>query len=199
MSSDYALGLTAASSRKPTMTLLLGAAGTGKTRCSLEAALKNPEIKQIVIIRKPLAFGAGYGFLPGTLDEKVEPWAKNIEKLCDDLGYNANQLKSSGKLVYASFEHIGGMTFDNAFIIIDEAQLCTWDELYVVCSRVGQYSWVTLTGDTLQKGSNVKDSGWDKLVRHVYDSKLATMQVIEFKDTNYRSELCGEVNKLFGR
>lgn len=192
----YKLALRTMQDKKDSVTLLIGPPGTGKTRSAIEAAL-NKNL-YIAIVRPPVSFGKGYGFLPGELENKVSPWVQNIKNIYYDLDKNPEVAIKNGELLFPSYEHVQGDTFHNTFIIIDEAENCTLKELYVLMTRAGRKSRVALCGDFAQVSETQKNSGLPRLAKMMGESRIKTMSVVDFTGAKcYRSELCGDVTDMF--
>ena len=132
--------------------LILGPAGTGKTYVTATCAadlytLK--EIDKIVITRPHVAVGKDIGYLPGTLEEKAQPWALPVlDVLVKHLGKGAvDTALKSGNIEVATLALMRGRSFDNAFIIVDEAQNIEIPEIKMLLTRVGEGSTIVLNGD----------------------------------------------------
>ncbi len=182
------------------MTIAIGPAGTGKSYISSMFAghyLKDDKhIDKIVITRPAVPTGNTIGLFPGTLEEKMEPWLKPIMDTVTQLlgrGVVESQLKN-GNIEIVPFDTIRGRSFDNAFIILDEAQNCTLSELKAFITRQGKYSKVVITGDETQSDLNGKGSGGLRtLLKLVEGSKGLSKHVcvVEFdSDDIVRSGLC---------
>lgn len=180
--------------KKDSITMLVGPPGTGKTRSAIEAAL-NKNL-QIVIVRPPVPFGKTYGLLPGELDNKISPWVENIKNILSELDVFPDKAIEEGDVIFASFEHLQGDTFHKSFIIIDEAENCTLQELYVVMTRIGRDSRMAICGDVNQMSSHQKNSGFAQLRDMMTGFK--SMNVVDFEDAKcYRSGLCADVTTMF--
>lgn len=142
-----------------------GSAGTGKTYGAVNAAMQGLEgkkFKTIIVTRPNVSFAKENGFLPGTDREKMAPWVRPIEQCMDELGYKANyreNLEKNGKLWFVPLEHIQGLTFHNAFIIVDEVQNMSFEQLRVFVSRQGRFSKIVLCGDIAQTSPMFHKSG----------------------------------------
>lgn len=133
----------------------LGPAGTGKTYISVALAikaLKNKEVKKIIITRPAVEAGENLGFLPGDLREKIDPYLRPIYDALDDMVpseklkyYEENRIIEIAPLAY-----MRGRTLDNAFILLDEAQNTTPMQIKMFLTRMGPNSKVIVTGDTTQ-------------------------------------------------
>lgn len=133
----------------------LGPAGTGKTYISVALAvraLKNKEVKKIIITRPAVEAGESLGFLPGDLKEKVDPYLRPIYDALDDM-IPKEKLKyymEHGVIEIAPLAYMRGRTLHKAFILLDEAQNTTPMQIKMFLTRMGPESKVVITGDTSQ-------------------------------------------------
>lgn len=141
--------------QKNHITFLTGPAGTGKTHVACGYAVRevaNGNAEQIVVTRPIVEAGESLGFLPGTLTEKVNPYLlplfDSITKLAGKAGKRRDEINAS--LVIAPLAYMRGRTFDNAVVVVDEAQNCTEEQLRLVISRLGKDSKIILAGDISQ-------------------------------------------------
>jgi phosphate starvation-inducible PhoH-like protein len=133
----------------------IGPAGTGKTYISVALAvraLKNKEVKKIIITRPAVEAGENLGFLPGDLKEKIDPYLRPIYDALDDMVppeklryYQENRIIEIAPLAY-----MRGRTLHNAFILLDEAQNTTTMQIKMFLTRMGPNSKVIVTGDQSQ-------------------------------------------------
>ena len=141
--------------RRNDMVFGIGPAGTGKTylACALAAnALKNKEVERIILARPAVEAGESLGFLPGDLQDKVDPYLRPIyDALYDLLGRdNALRLKEREVIEVVPLAYMRGRTLDNAFIILDEAQNTTCEQMKMFLTRMGFGSKIVVTGDVTQ-------------------------------------------------
>lgn len=134
----------------------VGPAGTGKTYvCGAMAAdmLLDGSIDQIVLTRPAVEAGESFGFLPGELDEKYEPYLQPFRDVLNErLGRSrVEYLIKSGDIETATLAHMRGRTFKNAFIILDEAQNVTKTQMKMFLTRIGEGCTVVVNGDLKQK------------------------------------------------
>ena len=143
----------------------IGAAGTGKTYlavCYAVTQLKKGNIDKIILTRPAVEAGESLGFLPGDLKEKVDPYLRPLyDALYDMLGVEAvSQLIEKQVIEIAPLAYMRGRTLENAFIILDEAQNATIDQLKMFLTRLGFNSKMIVTGDISQVDlPNSKRSG----------------------------------------
>jgi phosphate starvation-inducible protein PhoH and related proteins len=133
----------------------LGPAGTGKTYISVALAvraLKNKEVKKIIITRPAVEAGESLGFLPGDLRDKVDPYLRPIYDALDDM-IPKEKLKyymEHGIIEIAPLAYMRGRTLHKAFVLLDEAQNTTPMQIKMFLTRMGPESKVIITGDTSQ-------------------------------------------------
>lgn len=133
----------------------LGPAGTGKTYLAMAMAVdafRNNEIDRIILTRPAVEAGESLGFLPGDLQEKIDPYLRPLyDALFDILGYESYaKLVERGLIEVAPLAYMRGRTLDNAFIILDEAQNTTNEQMKMFLTRIGYGSKAIVTGDTSQ-------------------------------------------------
>lgn len=133
----------------------IGPAGTGKTYIAVAMAVnafKNKEIQKIILARPAVEAGERLGFLPGDLQEKVDPYLRPLyDALYDVLGReSALRLKEKEVIEVVPLAYMRGRTLDNSFIILDEAQNTTPEQMKMFLTRMGFGSKVVVTGDVTQ-------------------------------------------------
>ncbi len=141
--------------RNHELTFALGPAGTGKTYLAMAlavVALRNKEIERIVLTRPAVEAGEKLGFLPGDLNQKVDPYLRPLyDALYDMMGADAYQrLQERGVLEVAPLAYMRGRTLSESFIILDEAQNTTPEQMKMFLTRFGAGSKVVVTGDDTQ-------------------------------------------------
>lgn len=143
----------------------IGPAGTGKTYLAVVmavTALKNKEVNRIILTRPAVEAGEKLGFLPGDLQEKVDPYLRPLyDGLYDILGLEqAQRYIEKGVIEIAPLAYMRGRTLDDAFIILDEAQNTTPEQMKMFLTRIGFNSKAVVTGDVTQIDiSRPQDSG----------------------------------------
>ena len=138
-----------------TATFAVGPAGTGKTYLAIAmavVALKNKEIEKIILTRPAVEAGEKLGFLPGDLAQKVDPYLRPLyDALHEMLGVDAYQrLLERGAVEVAPLAYMRGRTLNDAFIILDEAQNTTSEQMKMFLTRMGMGSKMVITGDVTQ-------------------------------------------------
>ena len=141
--------------RNRDMVFGIGPAGTGKTylACAMAiTAYKNKEVERIILTRPAVEAGEKLGFLPGDMQEKVDPYLRPLyDALYDVLGPEAaGKLKEKGVIEVVPLAYMRGRTLDNSFIILDEAQNTTREQMKMFLTRMGFHSKVVVTGDITQ-------------------------------------------------
>lgn len=137
------------------ITFGIGPAGTGKTFLAIAMAakaLKNNSVSKIILTRPAVEAGENLGFLPGDLQEKIDPYLRPLyDSLYNILGYdNFLRLKEKGIIEVAPLAYMRGRTLDDAFIILDEAQNATNEQMKMFLTRIGFESKAVVTGDITQ-------------------------------------------------
>ncbi len=140
---------------KNTITLGIGPAGTGKTYLAVAAAVasfRNKEVNRIILTRPAVEAGERLGFLPGDLQSKVDPYLRPLyDALFDMLGTETyNKYLERGNIEVAPLAYMRGRTLDDSFIILDEAQNTSREQMKMFLTRIGFGSKVVITGDITQ-------------------------------------------------
>jgi len=134
------------------LTVALGPAGTGKTYLAVTAAveaLEEGRIDRIVLSRPAVEAGENLGFLPGDLHEKLAPYLRPLYDALNERigGKRVRQYLADGTIEIAPIAFMRGRTLNNAFVVIDEAQNCTYGQIKMLLTRLGWHSTMILTGD----------------------------------------------------
>ena len=133
----------------------IGPAGTGKTYLAMAAAVrafKAKEVNRIILTRPAVEAGENLGFLPGDLQNKVDPYLRPLyDALFEILGHDTyNNLFEKGLIEVAPLAYMRGRTLDSAFVILDEAQNTTNEQMKMFLTRLGYGSKAIVTGDVTQ-------------------------------------------------
>jgi len=141
--------------RKNGIVFGVGPAGTGKTYLAMAMAInafKNKEVSRIILTRPAVEAGESLGFLPGDLQEKIDPYLRPLyDALFEIMGPETYQkLMERGQIEVAPLAYMRGRTLDNAFIILDEAQNTTKEQMKMFLTRMGYGSKAIITGDVTQ-------------------------------------------------
>lgn len=186
------------------LVLGVGPAGTGKTmfacKVAMEHLLEN-RIKKIIITRPVVPLGNEMGFLPGTLEEKMDPW---LVPIYDSMKHNMtsksiNQMVHNKTIEICPLAYIRGRTFDETFLIADEMQNSSIMEMKTLLTRVGKDSKVVLTGDLDQSDIEDKNGLEDLLLKlQKENDNNGFFKLIEFDNNDIeRSELVKYILKLY--
>ena len=145
--------------RSNTLTFALGPAGTGKTYLAMAmavAALKRHEVGRIVLGRPVVEAGESLGYLPGTLQEKLDPYVRPLYDALFDMTdmEKGNALIEQGIIEIAPLAYMRGRTLNDAFVILDEAQNTTPEQMKMFLTRLGFRSRFVVTGDSSQRDLN---------------------------------------------
>jgi phosphate starvation-inducible PhoH-like protein len=137
------------------LTLAMGPAGTGKTYLAISAAvdaLEKGDVERIILSRPAMEAGESLGYLPGDMEEKMAPYLRPLfDALGDRLGgKRVRQYMNEGTIEIAPVGFMRGRTLNNAFVVIDEAQNCTYVQIKMLLSRLGWNSTMVVTGDPAQ-------------------------------------------------
>lgn len=166
----------------------VGPAGTGKTYLAMAMAIKsfkNNEVDRIILTRPAVEAGESLGFLPGDLQEKIDPYLRPIyDALFEILGYDQYlKLLERGLIEVAPLAYMRGRTLDNAYIILDEAQNTTNEQMKMFLTRIGYGSKAIITGDITQidlprgKKSGLKNA--NKILRNINGIEFMDFETID--------------------
>jgi phosphate starvation-inducible PhoH-like protein len=179
--------------------VLKGMAGSGKTLVAVQAALDmlfNKEIDKIIITR-PTVAKEDIGFLPGDLKEKMDPWLAPIYHNLYAL-YNKDKIEkelANENIEIVPFAFMRGRTFLNSFVIVDEAQNVTHDQMETVIGRLGKQSKMVICGDLAQIDlKNKKETGFSFLSR--IEEHVEGFRVMALKQ-NHRHEIVSPILKVY--
>lgn len=134
------------------LVVAVGPAGTGKTYIAIAKAIEALDagrIERIVLSRPAVEAGESLGYLPGDLEEKLAPYLRPLYDALSDRvgGKRLKTLLNDGSIEIAPVAYMRGRTLNNAFIVIDEAQNCTYGQIKMLLTRLGWHSTMVLTGD----------------------------------------------------
>lgn len=137
------------------LTLAIGPAGTGKTYLAMAAAISsllNKQVNRLILTRPAVEAGESLGFLPGALEEKVNPYLRPLYDALHSMVDvdRVRRLIDKGAIEVAPLAFMRGRTLDHAFVILDEAQNTTTDQMLMFLTRLGQGSRAVVTGDITQ-------------------------------------------------
>ena len=183
------------------ITVTMGCAGTGKTYCSAGTVAQlfmKGKYKKIVLTRANVPTGKSLGHFPGTIEEKMTPWLMPmLEVLTKAFGKGKYEyMLSKGEIEIQPIETIRGRSYENALVLVDEAQNLNMDELKAITTRIGENTKLVLMGDPAQ--SDVRNG--DDLVRFAHKVNQAGIElpVIQFGvDDIVRSDIVADLVRLF--
>ncbi len=162
-----------------------GPAGTGKTYVAVAKAveaLEKGQVSRIVLSRPAVEAGESLGFLPGDMEEKLSPYLRPLyDALSDRLSTKRlKALMAENIIEIAPIAYMRGRTLNNAYVVIDEAQNCTYVQLKMLLTRLGWHSTMVITGDPQQSDLLPGMSGLEDIANKL--DKLDTIKVINFSD-----------------
>lgn len=173
---------------KNDMLFAVGPAGTGKTYTAVALAvkaLKNKEVKRIILTRPAVEAGENLGFLPGDLKEKLDPYMQPLYDALNDMlpADKLNQYIENRTIQIAPLAFMRGRTLDNAFVILDEAQNTTESQMKMFLTRMGANAKFIITGDASQIDLPAKQSsGLLQALRLL--KKVEGISIIELDNTD---------------
>jgi len=187
---------------------LMGKAGTGKTLMAMAAGLKRTvldrEFRRLVVARPTVSMGRELGFLPGSLEEKLNPWMQPIHdalELLSDLNMGSDHRRStdlmrSGTIVVEALSYIRGRSIAHQFMVIDEAQNLTPLEVKTIITRVGQGTKIIFTGDPYQIDNPYVDSssnGFNYIISKFRDQAIAAHIELQKGERSDLAELAANI------
>jgi phosphate starvation-inducible PhoH-like protein len=169
------------------LVLALGPAGTGKTYLAIAKAvdaLQAGKVGRIVLSRPAVEAGENLGFLPGGLEDKLAPFLRPLyDALSDRLSpKRLKSLMAEGLIEIAPVGYMRGRTLNNAFVVIDEAQNCTYTQLKMLLTRLGWHSTMVITGDPAQTDLLPGLSGLGEVATKL--DTLSNVSVCRLKDSD---------------
>ena len=184
------------------MVFVVGPAGTGKTYTAVALAvkaLKNKQIKRIILTRPAVEAGEKLGFLPGDMQEKVDPYLRPLyDDLFDMLGSDtAQKYLERGTIEVAPLAYMRGRTLNGSFIILDEAQNTTPEQMKMILTRFGFGSHMVVTGDVTQVDLPIgRKSGLVHAAKVLKDVPGISINYFDEKDV-VRHEIVGAIIKAY--
>jgi len=181
------------------ITIGTGPAGSGKSFLAMSVAVKkllDKEVSRVVITRPIVEAGESLGFLPGTFEEKISPYLLPLLDALNDLvgPTMAKKLLDEKSIEFAPLAYMRGRTFNNCYVILDEAQNTTIEQMKLFLTRIGNYSQFAVNGDVSQTDlRGVPETGLEWAVRKLR-GKVESIQVIEFSNSDVvRSEILAKM------
>ena len=169
------------------LVMALGPAGTGKTYLAIAKAVEALEagkVGRIVLSRPAVEAGESIGFLPGEMEDKLAPYLRPLyDALSDRLSMKrVRALMAEGAIEIAPVGFMRGRTLNNAFVVIDEAQNCTYGQLKMLLTRLGWHSTMVVTGDPNQSDLLPELSGFAQVAEKL--DSLADVGVVRLSDVD---------------
>jgi len=181
----------------------IGPAGTGKTMLACQVGVKlflEGSIDRIVVTRPAVSTDEELGFLPGTLEQKMAPWTRPIFDVFREYFY-ANEIESmiaEGVIEISPLAYMRGRTFKDAFIIADEMQNATPNQMKMLLTRIGSNSKMVVTGD-LNQADRLKDNGLIDFVNQIKDFSASRIEIVQFAQRDIeRHPVVKEVLQVYG-
>ena len=181
----------------------IGPAGTGKTLLAVQCAVKSfkqGDVDKIIVTRPAVSVDENLGALPGTLEEKMAPWTRPIFDVLREY-FDSRQITGmieEGIIEISPLAYMRGRTFKNSFIIADEMQNATPNQMKMLLTRLGEGSNMTVTGD-LNQADRLKDNGLIDFVNHLRSSNATRISTVFFgKGDIERHEAVREVLEIYG-
>ena len=187
-----------------TITFGIGPAGTGKTYLAMAkavAALQSREVNRIILTRPAVEAGEHLGFLPGTLSEKIDPYLRPLfDALHDMIDQDSiPRLMQAGIIEVAPLAYMRGRTLNDAFIILDEAQNTSPEQMKMFLTRLGFGSRMVITGDVTQMDLPSGAKSGLKVIRGIL-SEVDDIAFIELSSQDVvRNTLVGEIVEAYGK
>ena len=182
----------------------VGPAGTGKTLISTLAgirALMQNKIDKFVVTRPAVSVDEQHGFLPGTLQEKMAPWTRPIFDVFEEY-YTPDQIEfmiNDNKVEIAPLAYMRGRTFKNSYIIADEMQNATDNQMKMLLTRLGENSKMIVTGDLEQHDRGYETNGLKCFMERLMTTKSDLIKAVNFTNKDIeRHKVVTEVLRLYG-
>jgi phosphate starvation-inducible PhoH-like protein len=181
----------------------IGPAGTGKTLLAVQAAVKlfkEGKVDKIIVTRPAVSVDEDLGFLPGTLEQKMAPWTRPIFDVLREY-FDAKQIEGmieEGIIEIAPLAFMRGRTFKNSFILADEMQNATPNQMKMLLTRLGEGSRMAVTGD-LAQADRLKDNGLIEFTKLLQSKQTAHLDIVQFEQGDIeRHEAVKEILQIYG-
>lgn len=183
----------------------IGPAGTGKTLLAVQVAVKlfkAGKVDKIIVTRPAVSVDEDLGFLPGTLEEKMAPWTRPIFDVLREY-FNAREIEGmiqEGIIEIAPLAYMRGRTFKHSFILADEMQNATPNQMKMLLTRIGDNSRMAVTGDIQQTDRQELQNGLINFGNLYYKySQSQYIQFVKFQNTDIeRHPVVTEVLSIYG-
>lgn len=186
------------------LNVAVGPAGTGKTLLAVLAAikaLKEGSIKRIVISRPAVSVDEEHGFLPGNLNEKMDPWVRPIMDVFEDYWspVEIERMLENRIIEVCPLAYMRGRTFKYAYIILDEAQNTTISQMKMALTRIGSGSYMAVTGDLNQHDRGYEANGLKDFISLLEQSGSKMIGISEFSRKHVeRDVIVSEILSIYG-
>ena len=181
----------------------VGPAGTGKTLLAVQVAVKlfkQGDIDKIIVTRPAVSVDEDLGFLPGTLEDKMAPWTRPIFDVLREY-FNAREIEGmiqEGIIEIAPLAYMRGRTFKRSFILADEMQNATPNQMKMLLTRLGEGSMMAVTGD-LAQADRLKDNGLIDFIKLLESQGSESLDVVQFAQGDIeRHKAVAEVLRVYG-
>ena len=182
----------------------IGPAGTGKTLLAVQVAIKNFKdglVDKIIITRPAVSVDEDLGFLPGTMEDKMAPWTRPIFDVFKEY-YSAREVEGmiqEGVVEIAPLSYMRGRTFKKAFIVADEMQNATPSQMKMLLTRIGEKSYMVVTGDLMQ-ADRQSDNGLLEFVKKLEGHReTSCIDIVRFQHSDIeRHKAVSEVLDIYG-
>jgi phosphate starvation-inducible PhoH-like protein len=182
----------------------IGPAGTGKTMLAVQMGVRlfqEGKVDKIIVTRPAVSVDEDLGFLPGTLNEKMAPWTRPIFDVLGEY-YPQKDIETmlyEGVIEISPLAYMRGRTFKNAYIIADEMQNATVNQMKMLLTRLGENSKMVVTGD-LAQADRLKDNGLINFVERLQSyKKLNHIDVVQFDTLDIeRHDAVKEILEIYG-
>ena len=179
-----------------------GPAGTGKTMLACHAgakALNEGRVTRIVMTRPAVSVDEQHGFLPGSIDKKMDPWTRPMfDALGSQFGpLHLKTMVKEGRIEVCPLAYMRGRTFDNAWIIGDEMQNSTPSQMKMLLTRIGKDSKMIVTGDCDQHDRGFDENGLSDLLSRLCNLSTNIRHIEFTEDDVMRSEVIKEILRMY--
>ena len=181
----------------------IGPAGTGKTLLAVQNGIKMYQeglVDKIIVTRPAVSVDEDLGFLPGTLNEKMAPWTRPIFDVLGEY-YQQKDIENmlyEGIIEISPLAYMRGRTFKNAYVIADEMQNATQNQMKMLLTRLGENSRMVVTGD-LNQADRLKDNGLVDFIAKFQGRKLLHIDMVQFDSKDIeRHQAVKEVLDVYG-
>tara|TARA_B110000305_G_C19435841_1_gene638895 strand:- start:304 stop:1023 length:720 start_codon:yes stop_codon:yes gene_type:complete len=181
----------------------VGPAGTGKTLLAVMAAVKlfkEGKVDKIIVTRPAVSVDEDLGFLPGTLEQKMAPWTRPIFDVLREY-FDAKQIEGmieEGIIEIAPLAFMRGRTFKNSFILADEMQNATPNQMKMLLTRLGEGSRMAVTGD-LAQADRLTDNGLIEFTNLLQSKHTAHLDIVQFEQGDIeRHDAVKEILQIYG-